>query len=78
MLPIVNDLNIKGLVRSLEGGMVKAKQRLHLGLWLWVPVFDVYFSGTDVTFTAPNNSEDGSDWMVLGGTLHEPDIFTLL
>ncbi|KAL3748380.1 hypothetical protein ACJRO7_009595 [Eucalyptus globulus] len=85
MLPIVNGLSIKGLMRSLQSGMVtidvvvKAKRRLHLGQWLWVPVFDVYFSCTDVTFTAPNNSKDGSDWMILVGTLHcEPNIFTLL
>ncbi|KAL3748379.1 hypothetical protein ACJRO7_009594 [Eucalyptus globulus] len=85
MLPIANDLGIKGLVRSLQGRVVtidvvvEAKRRLHLGPWLWVPVFDVYFSCMDVAFTTPNISEGGSDWMILGGTLQcEPDIFTVL
>ncbi|KAI6683011.1 hypothetical protein NL676_028924 [Syzygium grande] len=80
----VNDLDIKNLVCSLKGGVVtidvvaKANWRLRLGPW-WVPVLDVYFSCMDVTFTAPNNSEGGSDWMILGRTLDcEPDIFTLI
>ncbi|XP_030517752.1 uncharacterized protein LOC115731240 [Rhodamnia argentea] len=83
-LPIVNDLGVKGMVSSLKGGevaidvVVEAKRRLHLGP-CWVPVFGVYFSCMGVTFTAPNSSEGGGDWMILGGTLHcEPDIFTLL
>ncbi|KAI6683012.1 hypothetical protein NL676_028925 [Syzygium grande] len=85
MLPIVNDLGIRGLVRSLTKDRVatidvvaKANRRLRLGPW-WVPVLDVYFSCTGVTFTAPNNSEVHGDWMILGGNLDcEPDIFTLL
>ncbi|KAI6667985.1 hypothetical protein NL676_003737 [Syzygium grande] len=81
---IVYDLGMKGLVSTLKGGevtinvVVKAKRRLHLGLW-WVPVFDVCASCMGVTFTAPIESEGGSDWMILGGTLScTPDIFTQL
>ncbi|KAI6683090.1 hypothetical protein NL676_029003 [Syzygium grande] len=58
--------------------VVKAKRRLHLGLW-WVAVFDVYFSCMDVTFTAPTDSKSGGDWMILRGTLScTPDTFTIL
>ncbi|KAI6683081.1 hypothetical protein NL676_028994 [Syzygium grande] len=81
---VVNDLGVKGLVSMLKGGkvtidvVVKAKRRLHLGPW-WVPVFDVYFSCMDVTFTAPTDSESGGDWMILRGTLScTPDTFTIL
>ncbi|KAF8037320.1 hypothetical protein BT93_B0281 [Corymbia citriodora subsp. variegata] len=82
MIAIVNDLGVIGLVSSLKGGkvtidvVVKAKRRLHLGPW-WVPVLDAYISCMGVTFTAPADSEAGSDWMILGGTLScTPDIFT--
>ncbi|XP_030444244.1 uncharacterized protein LOC115666706 [Syzygium oleosum] len=83
-IAIVNDLGVKGLVSMLKGGEVtidvvaKAKRRLHLGPW-WVAVLDVYFSCMDVTFTAPTDSESGSDWMILRGTLScTPDTFTIL
>ncbi|KAI6683061.1 hypothetical protein NL676_028974 [Syzygium grande] len=83
-LAIVDDLSVKGLVRALKGGVVtidvvvKAKRRLHLGLW-WVPMFDLYASCMGVTFTAPPDIKAGGDWMILGGTLScTPDIFTQL
>ncbi|KAI6683088.1 hypothetical protein NL676_029001 [Syzygium grande] len=68
----------------VEGGEVtidvvaKSKRRLHLGPW-WVPVFDVYFSCMDVTFTAPTDSKSGGNWIILRGTLScTPDTFTIL
>ncbi|KAI6683087.1 hypothetical protein NL676_029000 [Syzygium grande] len=84
MIAVVNDLGVKGLVSMLKGRevtidvVVKSKRRLHLGPWC-VPVFDVYFSCMDVTFTAPTDSESGGDWMILGGTQScTPDTFTIL
>ncbi|KAI6683055.1 hypothetical protein NL676_028968 [Syzygium grande] len=82
-LLIINDWHVKGLVSSLKGSevsidvVVKAKRSLHLGPW--VPVLDVYVSCMGVTFTALTDSEDGGNWMVLGGTLScMPDIITQL
>ncbi|KAL3748450.1 hypothetical protein ACJRO7_009656 [Eucalyptus globulus] len=84
IIAVVNDLSVKGLVKSLKGSEVTidvvmmARRRLRLGLW-WVPVFDVYASCMGVTFTAPTDGKHGSDWMILGGTLScTADIFTQL
>ncbi|KAF8015004.1 hypothetical protein BT93_H0712 [Corymbia citriodora subsp. variegata] len=73
MIQIVNDLSVRGLVRSLKRGevaidvVVKSKRRIQLGL-LWVPVPDMEANCNKITFTAPTDGKGGS-WMSLGGTL---------